>query len=117
MKTKKKTGGHYSRVSWHSVDYWLLNGFLLPELAYEGLAELIRLGQFQNLDAAIREGMRIVLEENTPALIRSDRKWLRLLGPANEACKKDAAAAKPDRAGEENMHFLEDMYKAMDKRG
>ncbi len=115
MRTKKKAVGHYSRVSWHSTDYWLLNGFLLPELAYSALSELVRLGHFQNLDAAIREGLRIVLEENTPALIRSDRKWLRLLGPADEACRKDATTAKPDVAGEENLHFLGEMYKAMDK--
>jgi Arc/MetJ-type ribon-helix-helix transcriptional regulator len=112
---KKKVVGHYSRVSWHSRDYQLLNGFLLPELAYSALSELIRLGHFQNLDAAIREGLRILLEENAPALVRSDRKWLRLLGPADEACRKDATTAKADVAGEENLRFLAEMYKAMDK--
>jgi Arc/MetJ-type ribon-helix-helix transcriptional regulator len=112
---KKKAAGHYSRVSWHSMDYWLLNGFLLPELAYEGLGALIELGRFQSLDTAIREGIRVLLEENAPALIRSDRKWLRLLGPADEACKKDTATVKPDLAGEENLRFLNQMYQAMDK--
>ena len=114
-KKKKKAAGHYSRVSWHSMDYWLLNGFLLPELAYEGLGALIELGRFQNLDTAIREGIRVLLEENAPALIRSDRKWLRLLGPADEACRKDATTAKADVAGEENLRFLAELYKAMDK--
>ena len=115
MKTKKKETGHYSRISWHSVDYWLVNGFLLPELAYEGLCELVNLGRFPSNDAAIREGIRILLEENTPALVRSDRKWLRLLGPADEACRKDATIAKPDEAGAENLRFLAEMYKAMNK--
>jgi Arc/MetJ-type ribon-helix-helix transcriptional regulator len=112
-KTSEKTD-HYSRVSWYSADYWLLNGFLLPELAHSALSDLIRAGRFEGLDAAIREGLRVIVEENAPLLVRTDTKWVRLLSQMNKAFK-DARRAKPDVAGAENLRFLNEMYQAMDK--
>jgi Arc/MetJ-type ribon-helix-helix transcriptional regulator len=113
----KKTNGkkdHYGAVSWYSVDHWLLNGFLLPGLAYSALCDLMRLGRFHDVDSAIREGIRIVLDENTPLLVRSDRKWLHQLSRMDDAFK-EVACAKPDEAGAENLRRLNEMYEAMRK--
>jgi hypothetical protein len=63
---------------------------------------------------AIREGIRIVLEENASLLVRNDRKWMRLLSHMDRIFK-NAAPAKSDEAGKENLRFLNEMYKAMNK--
>lgn len=96
------------------MDYLLLNGFLLPDRAHSALCDLITLGRFRDLDSAIREGIRTVLEENASLLIRNDRKWIPMLSRMDKIFK-NAASAKPDEAGGENMRFLQEMYKAMDK--
>ena len=111
---KQKKNDHYSRVSWHSVDYWLLNGFLVPERAYSALSELITLGRYPDLDTAIREGIRTVIEENASLLVRTDHKWIPQLASMDEAFK-DPASAKPDNAGKEHLRFLNQMYQAMNK--
>ena len=105
---------HRSSIHWYNMDHWLLNGFLLPDRAHSALCELITLGRFPSLDTAIREGVRIVLEENMSMLVRSDHKWIRLLSPMDKVFK-DPAMAKPDEVGAENLRFLSEMYKAMAK--
>jgi Arc/MetJ-type ribon-helix-helix transcriptional regulator len=112
--TKKKaaSSGHYSRISWHSMNYSLLNGFLLPDLAYSALCDLIRTGRFHNLDESIQAGIRLIIEENAPLLMRTDAKWIRLLSQMNETFK-NASHAKADEAGTENVHFLKELYNAM----
>jgi len=69
----------YARVSWYNTDHWLMNGFLLPSTAHSALGDLVRLGRFPSLDAAVSEDIRILLEENAPLLIRNDHRWMRLL--------------------------------------
>jgi Arc/MetJ-type ribon-helix-helix transcriptional regulator len=96
------------------MNYWLQNGFLLPSRAYSALCELISLGRFHDLDAAIREGIRIVIEENSALLVRNDRKWIPTLSRMNEAFK-NPSREKPDRAGEEHMRFLNQMYQSIAK--
>ena len=96
------------------MDYWLLNGFLLLGSAFSALCELIRLGRFHGLDAAIPESIRILVEENAPMLVRSDRRWIPGLNQMHEITE-DAAHAKPDEAGARNMHFLNEMYAVMRK--
>jgi hypothetical protein len=78
------------------MDYWLLNGFLLLGSAFSALCELIRLGRFHGLDAAIPESIRILVEENAPMLVRSDRRWIPGLNQMHEITE-DAAHAKPGR--------------------
>jgi Arc/MetJ-type ribon-helix-helix transcriptional regulator len=112
-KTSKKRD-HYGSIAWYNTDYWLLNGFLLPDRAHSALSELIRSGRFHDLDAAIREGIRIVLEENSALLIRNDRKWIPMLSRMDEIFK-NAAFEKPDRAGAEHVKFLNQMYQSIAK--
>jgi len=96
------------------MDYWLLNGFLLPTMAYSALCELTRLGRFQDLDSAIREGIRTVLEKNASLLVGSDPKWIRSLGHMERAFR-DPRRVSPDRAGAWNLRFLQKMYAAIAK--
>lgn len=111
---KNKAKAHSSSIHWFNVDYWMQNGFLLPELGYSALCELVNLGRFESLDTAILEGIRTVLEENTSLLVRSDRKWIRRLNHMDEAFR-DPSREKPDEAGAENLRFLNEMYKARAK--
>ena len=117
MKSKKKaqaSRGHYGTIHWYNLDYWLLNGLLLPGMAHTALCELVNSRRFPDVDSAICEGIRIVLQENSPLLIRLDRKWIHMLSDMNTAFK-DPARAKPDGAGEENVRFLNQMYESIRK--
>lgn len=117
MKNKKPNGkkNHYSAVSWFNGDYWLLNGFLLPELAYSALCELVRSGCFHDLDSAIRMGIKVIIDENTALLVRGNRRWIDQLTHLERDFKENPAIAKPDNAGEENIRFLNQMYASMHK--
>jgi hypothetical protein len=66
------------------------------------------------LDVAILEGIRTVLDENAPLLVRNDRKWIRRLAKTREAFK-NPAHAKPDVAGQQNLSALEKMHEAIEK--
>lgn len=114
MKKTRKERDRYSTIHWYNLNYWLLNGFLLPSDAHSALCELINLGRFHDVDAAIREGIRTVIEENSALLVRNDRKWIPRLSGMSEGFK-DARREKPDRAGEENVQFLNQMYQRMRK--
>jgi hypothetical protein len=114
MSDKKKKN-QYSSIAWYNTNYWLLNGFLLPELAYSAISDLILAGRVKGLDAALREAIRNLIAENTAVLVRTNAKWTKLLGEMDEAFKENAAAAKPDNAGAENLRLLEKMYTARAK--
>jgi Arc/MetJ-type ribon-helix-helix transcriptional regulator len=113
-KETTKKADHYSSIHWFNMDYWLLNGFLLPEVAHTALCELVDLGRFPDLDSAIREGIKIILEENGALLVRHDRKWLPQLADLREVFK-DASNVKPDEAGMGNVRLLDQMREASEK--
>ena len=73
--------GHYSTISWYSTNYWLLNGFLLPELAHSAISDLIRVGRFPSLDAAILAGVQTLLEENCAGASSNGRQMAAPLQP------------------------------------
>lgn len=116
MNSKKNQASrdHYGTIHWFNMDYWLLNGLLLPGMAHTALCDLVNSRRFPDVDSAICEGIRIVLEENSPLLIRLDRKWIHMLSDMNEAFK-DPRRLKPDEAGEENVRLLNEMYRSMRK--
>jgi Arc/MetJ-type ribon-helix-helix transcriptional regulator len=114
MVKKKDSSGNRGRVSWYNIDNWLLNGFILPASAYTTLCELVNAGRFHDLDSAIREGIRTIIEENTSQLIRQDRGQMRRLMRINQDLE-NAAQAKPDNHGMGNMRHLNRMYQAMQR--
>jgi len=112
-KTSSKTN-HHGSISWYNMNYWLLNGFLLPGLGYSALCDLVRAGRFKSLDAAILEGIGAIIEENASLLVRTDSKWMHMLNGLKDV-NKDPRHEKPDLAGAENVRFLEKMYEAREK--
>ena len=112
--SKKKSTRRHSTVHWYNRDYWLQNGFLLPERAYSALCELINLGRYGSLDEAIRAGIRTVIEENSALLVRSNSKWVNDLSHLDETFK-DPSCERPDNAGAENLRLLDKMYEAIHK--
>lgn len=113
-KKQVKPKNHHGSIAWFNMNYWMLNGLLLPSLAYTAICDLVNLGRVSSLDGAIREGLRMVIEENTPLLVRSDRKWIRYLSRMDEAFR-ETKREKPDNAGAENLRFLNKMYEARAK--
>jgi Arc/MetJ-type ribon-helix-helix transcriptional regulator len=109
MSNSKKS---HLRVSWYNMDHWLMNGFALPATAHSALAALVRLGRFPSLEIAIRQGIRMLLEENAALLARSDHKWMQLLADMDGIFKDPK---EPDVVGKANIRLLEQMYKAMAK--
>lgn len=109
MSNSKKP---HLRVSWYNTEHWLMNGFLLPARAHSALGDLVGLGRFPNLEAAVREGIRMLLEENSSLLIRNNPNWIHWLADIDEIFKDPK---EPDLAGKGNMRLLEQMYKAMNK--
>lgn len=91
------------------MDYGLLNGLLLPDLAHSAISHLVHMKRFHNVDQAILEGLRLIIEQNAPLLIQSDEKWTRLLGKMNESFQ-NIQTAKPDQLGTWNLQVLNQMY-------
>jgi Arc/MetJ-type ribon-helix-helix transcriptional regulator len=108
MSNKKKARENYGTVHWFNMNYWLLNGFMLPSEAYSDICHLVNQGRYSGVDEAIRAGIKTLLLQNARFLPEQS------LGHLDKTFKHPAHE-KPDKAGQYNVDLLEKMYASIQK--